>query len=386
MRIVQFLKDMFGSKNTIDITEQINSECTVLAVKAFSIEMAINLISGLIAKSEFKTFINGRETKGNEYYLWNYAPNNNQNATEFIDRLVHKLLLENEVLIVQSDDGQLLIADSYGHDEYALYNDKFTNVTVKEYTFSRTFYMSDVIYIKLHDNNITEYLNNLADGYTELMNMAVEKYKREGGRKGIIHLDAIKKGDEETAKRIKKLFETDFKEYFTGENAVLPLHKGEEYVEQNSSGNQKTTSGMQNIINLLDRELETVARAYKIPPAILKGNIADVGQSTDNLLTFCIDPLVNLIQTAINKSKYGKEVLKGSFVRIDTTSIKHIDVFSIADKIDKLISDGVYSVNEIREKINDTLLNTDWSNKHYMTKNYTEIDKLDDENLKGGGE
>lgn len=143
---------------------------------------------------------------------------------------------------------------------------------------------------------------------------------------------------------------------------------------------------MQNIINLLDRELETVARAYKIPPAILKGNIADVGQSTDNLLTFCIDPLVNLIQTAINKSKYGKLVLKGSFLRIDTTSIKHIDVFSIADKIDKLISDGVYSVNEIREKINDTLLNTDWSDKHYMTKNYTEIDKLDDENLKGGGE
>ena len=383
MKIVQFLKDMFGSKNSINITEKINSGSTVLAVKAFSIEMAINLISGLIAKSEFKTFVNGKETKGNEYYLWNYAPNNNQNSTEFIDKLVHKLLLENEVLIIQSNDGQLLIADNYNHEEFALYDDKFTDVTVKDYTFNRVFYMSDVIYIKLHDNNITEYLNNLADGYTDLMNMAIDKYKREGGRKGTIHLDTIKKGDKDTADRIKKLFDSDFEQYFKAENAVLPLHKGEEYVEQNSSSNQKTTSGMQNIINLLDRELETVARAYKIPPAILKGNIADVGQSTDNLLTFCIDPLVNLIQTAINKSKYGKEVLKGSFVRIDTTSIKHIDVFSIADKIDKLISDGVYSVNEIREKINDTLLNTDWSDKHYMTKNYTEIDKLDDA---GGGD
>lgn len=383
MRIVQFLKDMFGTKSTIDITEQINSECTVLAVKAFSIEMAINLISGLIAKSEFRTFINNKETKGNEYYLWNVAPNRNQNSTEFIDKLVHKLLLENEVLIVESDDGQLLIADSFGHEEFALYDDKFTSVTVRDYTFNRTFYMSDVIYIKLHDNNMTAILNELANGYTELMNMAIDKYKREGGRKGTINMDTIKKGDEKAQARIQKLFEKDFKEYFKAENAVLPLYKGEEYTEQNSSGNQKTTSGMQNIIALLDRELESVARAYKIPPAILKGNIADVEQSTDNLLTFCIDPLVNLIQTAINKSKYGKEVLKGSFVRIDTTSIKHIDVFSIADKIDKLISDGVYSVNEIREKINDTLLNTDWSDKHYMTKNYTEIDKLDDA---GGGD
>ena len=134
---------------------------------------------------------------------------------------------------------------------------------------------------------------------------------------------------------------------------------------------------MQNIIALLDRELESVARAYKIPPAILKGNIADVEQSTNNLLTFCIDPLVNLIQTAINKAKYGKDVLKGSYILIDTTSIKHIDVFSIADKIDKLISDGIYSIDEIRAKIKDTVIGEEFSMKHYITKNYTDINKLD---------
>lgn len=377
MKIVQFLKDFFGDKTEISIKDKIDSECTVLAVKTFSVEMAINLISGLIAKSEFKTFLNHKEVKKNEYYLWNYEPNRNQNSTEFIDKLVHKLLLENEVLIVESDDGQLLIADSFGHEEFALYDDKFTSVTVRDYTFNRTFYMSDVIYIKLHDNNMTAILNNLANGYTDLMNMAIDKYKREGGRKGTINMDTIKKGDEKAQERMKKLFEKDFKEYFKAENAVLPLYKGEEYTEQNSSGNQKTTSGMQNIIALLDRELESVARAYKIPPAILKGNIADVEQSTNNLLTFCIDPLVNLIQTAINKSKYSKNVLQGSYLLIDTTSIKHIDVFSIADKIDKLISDGIYSIDEIRSKIKDTVIGEEFSMKHYITKNYTDINKLD---------
>ena len=60
----------------------------------------------------------------------------------------------------------------------------------------------------------------------------------------------------------------------------------------------------------------------------------------------------------------------------------HIDVFEIAEKIDKLISTGMYSIDELRSKISDTILNTDWSDKHWITKNYSEITQID--NLEGG--
>lgn len=31
---------------------------------------AVNIIANAVSKCEFKTFLNGKETRGNEYYLW----------------------------------------------------------------------------------------------------------------------------------------------------------------------------------------------------------------------------------------------------------------------------------------------------------------------------
>lgn len=381
MKIIDFFRDIFSGKETIALTQKIENDYTALAVEAFAINTAINLISGCIAKCEFKTFLDGKEVKDEDYYSWNYEPNKNQNSTEFISKLVSKLLFENECLVIENA-GQYLIADSFYRHEYAVMEDYFDNVTIKDFTFDKTFRMSDVFYFKLNDKNITKLLDGLMQGYNNLMNMAVGKYKRSGGRKGIIHLNAIRSGDQEAKKRRQKLFDEDFKAYFTAENAVLPLNKGEDYTEQNGEGSKKSTSEMKDIRDLLDEEFIRVAQAYKIPPAILKGDIANVSEITDNLLTFCIDPIVDLIQTEINRKSYGKNVLKGSRLVIDTTCILHIDVFAIADKIDKLISDGIYSIDEIRAKIKDSLINEEWSKKHFLTKNFADITQID--NMKGG--
>lgn len=378
MKIIDFFRDIFNGKETIYLTQKLDNDCTALATEAFAIHTAINLISGCIAKCEFKTYLNGKEIKGEDYYSWNYEPNKNQNSTEFISKLVSKLLFENECLVVESN-GQYLIADSFYRHEYAVMEDYFDSVTVKDFTFNKTFNMSNVFYFKMNDKNITKLLDGLMQGYNTLMNMAVGKYKRSGGRKGVLKMDMPAKGDEEGRKKLKKLFEIDFKEYFTSENAVLPLARGSEYNEQNGEGSKKSTSEMTDIRNLLDEQFIRVAQAYKIPPSILKGDIANVEEITNNLLTFCIDPIVDLLQTEINRKMYGKSVLKGSKLVIDTTCILHIDVFAIADKIDKLISDGVFSIDEIRSMIKVSILCKDWSEKHYMTKNYTGISQLDTE-------
>lgn len=97
----------------------------------------------------------------------------------------------------------------------------------------------------------------------------------------------------------------------------------------------------------------------------------------DEWLTFGIDPLVDLIQTEINRKRYGKTAyLSGSYLKIDTTAIKHIDIFSIANQADKLISDGLYSVDELRIKLGDTPLSTWWSKEHWMTKNYQKVEYM----------
>lgn len=377
MKIVEFIRDFFGSKSEILLNEKMTDISTQIAVQEFAIETAINLISGCISKCEFQTFMNNKEIKEDEYYLWNYEPNKNQNSTEFIQELVSKLLRNNECLIVESN-GQLIIADSFNQNEYALVENIFEDVTRKDFTFKRKFRMSEVLYFKLNNKDIRILLSSLMDSYDNLLNLAVGKYKRSGGRKGVIKLDSILKGDETKKKEIEDLFTRKFKNYFEAENAIVDLPKGVEYEEKNGEGSKKSTSELVDIQNLIKEAFERAAQAFKIPPSLLRGDIADIEKITDNFLTFCIDPIVDMISEEINRKRYGKTfVLKGTFIRIDTTCIKHIDIFAIAEKIDKLISTGMYSIDGLRRKVKDIALNEEWSGKHWITKNYSEITQID---------
>jgi len=378
LKIIEFLRDMFGTKDTVYLNEKIYSDATKLAVEDFAINTAINLIAGCISKCEFKTYLNNNEVIQDEYYLWNIEPNTNQNSSEFIQEFVSKLLFKNECLIVEVK-GQLIIADSFEQYENAVNENYFDDVTKKDFTFGKRFMMSEVLYFKLNSKDVRVLLSNLMSGYTNLLEMATGKYKRSGGRKGVVRLDAVLKGDEEKKRAIEDLFKRKFKTYFESENAIVDLPKGVEYEEKNGEGSKKSTSEMVDIQNLIKEAFERAAQAFKIPPAILRGDIADIEKITNNFLTFCIDPLVDMICEEINRKRYGKEAyLKGSYLKIDTTCIKHIDIFAIAEKIDKLIASGMYSVDELRKKLKDTLLKTDWSEKHWITKNYSDINAIED--------
>ena len=138
---------------------------------------------------------------------------------------------------------------------------------------------------------------------------------------------------------------------------------------------------MVDVQNLIKEIFDRVGQGFKIPPALMRGDIADVDKVTNNFLTFGIDPIVDLINEEINRKRYGKAILKGSRLEIDTTCIKHIDIFSVAEKIDKLISTGMYSIDGLLEKVGEVPLGTEWSEKHWITKNYSDINQID---LKGG--
>lgn len=378
MKLLEFLKDMFGKNDTVYLNEKIaDNAATELAVEMFAIHAAINLIAGCIAKCEFKTYLRNKEVKEDQYYLWNVEPNVNQNSTEFIQELIYKLLFNNEVLVIQHNY-QFFIADNFYRHEYALVEDYFENVVIKDFKFNKKFKMSDVIYIKLNNKDINGLLHKLILGYNKLLSMAIGKYRRSGGRKGKVDIDETASGNEQKKEKIKKLFEKDFRQYFESENAVINLPRGVDYTEITGEGSKKSTSEMVDIRNLLDEVFTRTAQAFRIPPSLLKGDIANVSELTDNLLTFCIDPFTDILESEINRKQYGKAAyLQGSYLKIDTTCIKHIDVFSIADKIDKLISDGVYSIDEIREKIKDIALGEEWSERHWITKNYQDISDLE---------
>lgn len=379
MKILDWVRNFFGDKEIMYLNEKIASLSTQIAIEEFAINIAINLIAGSISKCEFQTYLGGKKTKGDEYYLWNIEPNKNQNSTEFIQEIISKLLYENECLVIEHN-GQLIIADSFNQKEYAVVENVFEDISRKDFIFPRTYRMSEVLYFKYNNKNIKRLFSNLMNNYNDLLELAIKKYKRSGGRKGIVELEAVLKGDENRKKEIEDMFQRKFKNYFEAENAVLDLPKGVKYEEKNGDGNRKSTSDMVDIQNLIKEAFQRAAQAFKIPPALLMGDVAGIEDVTSNYLTFSIDPIVDLIAEEVNRKRYGKKAYLGnSYLNIDTTCIKHIDIFSIAEKIDKLISSGMYSIDGLLEKVGDTVLRTDWSEKHWITKNYSEITKLDQE-------
>ena len=379
MKIIDFFRDIFQPDKTYKLNQRLTDETKLqLDIEDFAIQMAINMLAGLIAKCEFKTYIKGQEVKKDEYYLWNVEPNANQNSSQFLQQLVSKLLHDNEALAIEQN-GQLLLADSFTATGYALFPATFSGVTVttfgNSFTFDKTFSMADVLYFRLNNQNIRALLSGVMDGYSQLLSLAMGKYKRAGGRKGIAEINRTAAGDQKSKDQDNDLFTKGFKKYFESENAVITLPNGVKYNEITGEGSKKSTSEVNDIANITKEAFARVAQAFRIPPALLQGDISDVSKLMDELLTVCIDPLADLIQTEIIRKRYGKAAfLAKTFLRIDTTCIKHIDIFDVAMAADKLISDSLYNVDELRQKLGDAPLNTWWSKRYVLTKNYEPVD------------
>ena len=79
-----------------------------------------------------------------------------------------------------------------------------------------------------------------------------------------------------------------------------------------------------------------------------------------------------MINDALNAVLVGKkDYLKGERIWIDMTRFKHRDLVESAANLDKLRSIG-FNFDEILEAVGREPLNTEFSQKRVVTKNYSE--------------
>ncbi len=339
------------------------------AIRELAFDSAANMIANSMSKCEFRTFEGKRETKGREYYLWNVEPNRNQSSSEFIHKLVYHLLRHNEALVVEMDRG-LQVAESFQRKPYALFDDLFTDVTVAGLTLSRTFQGSEVLYFQLNNNNVKKLTDAIFESYSKVIAYGMKAYQQSRGRRGVLKVDGMFQGDEakrkETEERIKGWFDT----YFNSDNAVLPLPNGYEYKENETK--VYASESTRDIRALIDDVSDFTCKAFGIPPSLLRGNVEGLKDAMDMYLTFCIDPLADLLSEGINRKRNGYAGFeKGRRLLIDTTRIRHIDIFTVAPSLEKMISSGVQSVNDIRRLLDEPLIDEDWADQHFITRNFT---------------
>lgn len=344
----------------------------------------VNKVAGAIVKCEFQTYRNNKEIRENEYYLWNYEPNPNQNAASMIFKLIGNLYRKNEALIV-GVGRYIYVADDYKKEVYALKEYKFSNVVIDDYTLSETFTMSDVLFFELNSTDMRKLINGMYDAYSKLLTHAQNAYRRSRGRKGILNISAVAEQNEAFDQEFDDLMTKHFKNFFEKENAVLPLFDGYSYTDISQNVKTYSSESTRDIKALADDIYDFTARAFSFPPSLAKGDVQDTGKAVDELLTFAIDPLVKVLQTEINRKRYGFSGLKsGSYIKINTLAVKHMDIFDIATPIDKLISSGAFTINDILKVLKMPPINEPWADQHFITKNYATIQDLL-ANLEGGG-
>lgn len=368
---------------TFEIADSpIESMMTEIYLRELAFQRAIQILAKMLGKCEIRTFLNNEEIFRDEYYSWNYEPNRNQNKQQFFDKLVEKMFRNGEALIVSGIDGQLYVADVFCTTRSALYGNTYSQVTVDDYTFQRTFRSTDVMYIRPNWKNVNTVLKGLYGSYARLIQYGAKSFLQSHGSKGILNISSIASNAKNFDETLKKLLNEYFKTFFESENAVLPIFDGYTFTETNRSKNYNETT-TRDIKAMYDDVFDFTARAIGIPPSILKGDVQDNSKAMDELLTVALDPLAGTLESEINRKKYGKAVLKGSRCMVDTSHIKHVDVFGNAANIDKLVQSGTHTINMILRAMGRPQVNEEWADQHFITKNYSTVQGVLD-SLEGG--
>ena len=384
MGLVNWLERTFSLDSDIKEVKAIFSDLPdKLSIKILAYHIATSYIANTIGKCEFKRYVGGKEIKDKLYYLLNVKPNINENASKFKNKLIFRLFEDGEVLVFENK-GHLHVADSYLREPNPLNGDRFTNIKLDDETRTFTRKASDVFYFNLDDGKLKTLWESMMTDFSEVMKYAFEVFKSSNSEKYKLVMDEVKAGDKDFEEKFNTIVKTQLKDFIDNPRSVYLQFKGYN-LEKISTPVGKTDST--DIINLKKDVFETTAQAFKMPVSMLYGNMTNVKDIISSYITFAIDPLATMIgEELTGKTGTEEDFLNGNKIVVDTTSIMHIDIFEIADKIDKLVASSMYNTDELRTKVGDAPTNSEFGKQHWITKNYAKVeDALTGEiDMKGG--
>lgn len=340
-------------------------------MKRLAINTCVSFLARTIAQSEFRLKKDGKYHKDELYYRLNVRPNKNQTASTFWQTVVDKLIHENECLIIQVDDEDLLIADSFEHKEYAVFEDSFSKVVVKDFEFYRTFKQSEVIHLRYSNERLTPLIDSLYKDYGELFGSILASQKRKNQVRSTVNVDATTTKSKDGMTKLQEFINKMYEAIGNKEIAIVPQQPGFEYKEH-FSGAGNGIQSVDEINKVTDGFLDKVAMAIGIPTGLLYGEMADITGEMQNYLTFTVKPFLKKIKDEVNAKFIEKnEYLTGT--HLDVKVVSYQSIFDIAESVDKLISSSVFTGNELREELGYEASTDDNLNKHHITKNYTEM-------------
>ena len=384
MGIGNFFRELFSGDTEVDnstiryktITNKDSYVYTVNGeIMRTALDTAIDYVAACIGKVEIQTYQNGKYVRGNDWYRWNVKPNLNQSSTDFWHEFVYKLFTAGKVLIVPVGE-QLIIADDFSVENKALIPTIFTGIVKENYTINGIYNTTNCIYLNRNNStNINKLISGLGSILDNILELACEKYYREGGEHGVLSVDTPPGlNDDEKAAYLQDLNDY-FENFFKKKYAVAFLEEGMDYKSVTTASNTQKTSIISDIKEITKEAYSKIAQSVKVPPALLLGDTANITSNVvDNMIQYAVMPILDDFIEVANSIMYSpQEYLAGNYLKVDYASIKYLDAIDCAAGIDKLRADGMYNVNELRVKFGEKPIEQDFAEDYIITKNYSNV-------------
>lgn len=381
------LFNFLGSKVDLsDIAPEVTQAATHLAFEEAALHIGITYIANALSKCEIKTFKNGKEHKGLMYYRLNVSPNPNQNASQFINKLINRYFRDKEGALVLMINDYLYVADSFTIDDSRpLEGYLYENVTIDGLTLSKKYKASEVFHFRLNDKSVKSYIDGMYQQYGIVLSLALETFKKKNSRKYKVLMERAQAGDQQHIDAYTKYVTNQVKPFLEADGtAILPEYRDRKLEEFSIGSDSGSTA---DIVAMRKEVFETTAQLLHIPLPMMYGNITNLNEVAKVFLSLGVDPHGDVISEEFTRKHFSMtEWQRGSSIMVDTSCINYVDILDVADKVDKAISSGVVNIDELRERLRYQALDTPFSQAHFMTKNYDLAENLLKQLTAKGGE
>lgn len=382
MGIIDTLKKYFPVKTDKIGTDVIEIEVPQsFYIKELAVYAAASLIANAISQSEIRVYKSGTSVRDEDYFSLNIKPNPNQSASEFWHKVAEKVLRAEpgKGALCFISNHNIFCADDYTVDQKRPFlGNIYSGIVVDDYQLDRKFTAREVFVFKLENTEAYQMINKWHSEYGSLVSSAMSAYKDTNGKKFKLKIRGVQAGDAKFAKEYEEILKEPLKKFTDGDAKIFVEYEGRELQEMESKASAKSSD---DTVKLIEETFKIVGKVYKVPESLMLGNITNMNDVVKAFLTFAVDPYADMISKELT-GQYGiGEWEQGNYFVVDTSTVSHIDIFDMADNIDKLISSSFASIDEVRERAGLDIIGEEWSSKHLLTKNYDFMEKV----LKEGG-
>lgn len=358
------------------------------AMKSIALETCANYIARTFSKSSF-LFDGDNKSKAEHWgYRFNNLANPNQTATEFWSSFVKTLIQNGEALAYVNSNHEMFVADSYVRN-HQMTGDTFNITVIQNIPVNIDASREEVLFVEVENDDLKAFVNDLWEDYGTVLGKLLQSQKTANQLRFHMEIprDSVRERARELANRSeatsddktskKDNFVTAVKKKLENDSVVpIILPNGAKYEEYRSQTSSKV-SYIEDIAKMKMQYINDVADILGIPNGLIHGDLADNQKNYDTYIATVIEPLAKKIASAMTHIVFTKaDVTQGNNIRL--VGFKNYDLFSLSSSIDKLLSSGSFTRNEIRKELGYKPV--EGGDKFLLTKNYMELDSIGKEN------